>query len=155
MSDEHQQARERIALADGNDLPADQQAWLREHLRECAACSAYAEAVGRTLSALRSESVAADAGLVQATQMRVRSRAAELRRQRERSWLVCLACLLVGVSAAITTPLFWQTCAWLGQRTGMANWVWQTGFAFLWIAPAMVAGALLLAHGTHLAGDGD
>lgn len=153
--DLHEQVRELIALAGGQDLSDGQEGWLQAHLRECAACSDYAEAVGRTLSALRSRSLTADFALVQATQLRVRSRAIELRRQQTRAWLVCLSCLVVGLSAAITTPLFWRAFAWIGEGAGISSWVWQTGFAFFWIVPALVVSALLLAHSTHLTDDGD
>jgi anti-sigma factor RsiW len=151
----HEQARELIALAGGQGLSDGQESWLQAHLRGCAACSDYAEAVGRMLSALRSRSVTADFGLVQATQLRVRSRAVELRRQRTRAWLVSLSCLIVGLSAAITTPLFWRAFEWIGERAGISSWVWQAGFAFFWIVPALIVSALLLAHGTYLTNDGD
>jgi predicted anti-sigma-YlaC factor YlaD len=151
----HEEARELIALAGGQDLSGDQQSWLRAHLQECAACSDYAEAIGRTVSALRSQPLAADFALVQATQLRVRSRALELRQQQVRAWLVCLSCLFVGLSAAITTPLFWRAFAWIGERAGISSWVWQAGFAFFWIAPALGVSTLLLAHGTHLTDNGE
>lgn len=151
----HEQAREFIAWADGQGLSDGQESWLQAHLRECAACSDYAEAVGRTLSALRSRSLTADFALVQKTQLRVRSRAVELRRQQTRAWLVSLSCLIVGLSAAITTPLFWRAFEWIGKSGGISSWVWQAGFAFFWIVPALVVGALLMAHGTYLTNDGD
>jgi len=92
----------------------------------------------------------AGSGLVQAWQMRVRSRALELRQQQERMWLVCMSCLFVGLSAAITTPLFWRAFEWMGTRAGVSSPVWQVGFAFFWTVPALVVSALLLARGTHL-----
>jgi len=155
---EHDRARELIALAgardrdNDNDLASGQRAWLLAHLQACADCREYEEAAGRAVRALRSQPLAADPALVRATQMRVRARALELRRQRERTWLVCLSCSFVGISAAITTPLFWQAFEWMGAWAGVSNWVWQAGFAFFWIAPALVAGALLLGRGTHLSG---
>jgi predicted anti-sigma-YlaC factor YlaD len=151
----HEQARELIALTGGQDLSGVQQSWLRAHLQECAPCSDYAEAVGRTVSALRSWPLAADFALVQATQLRVRSRAFELRQQQARTRLVFLSCILVGLSAAITTPLFWRAFAWIGVNAGISNWVWQAGFAFFWIAPALVVSAFFIAHGTHLSNNGE
>lgn len=151
----HERARELIALAGGQDLSAVQQTWLRAHLQECAPCSDYAETVGRTVSALRSQPLIADFALVQATRLRVRSRALELRQQQVRAWLVCLSCIFVGISAAITTPLFWRAFEWIGTRAAISSWVWQSGFAFFWIAPALVVSVLLLAHGTHLTNDGE
>jgi predicted anti-sigma-YlaC factor YlaD len=161
----HDRARELIALAgaldrdrdrdEGRDLADEQQqTWLLAHLQECAACRDYQEAAGRAVRAVRSQPLAADSALVRATQMRVRARALELRQQQERMWLVCLSCLFVGLSAAITTPLFWRAFAWMGAWAGVSNWVWQSGFTFFWVAPALVASALLLARGTHLSSNG-
>jgi len=157
---EHERARELIAVAGAQDrdrhndnvLANEQQAWLLGHLQECAVCREYEEAAGRALRALRSQPLAADSALVRATQMRVRARALELRQKQERFWLVCLSCSFVGISAAITTPLFWQAFEWMGAWAGVSSWVWQSGFAFFWIAPALVAGTLLLGRGTHLSG---
>jgi len=153
--DTHDEARELIALAGASDLSGAQQSWLHAHLEECPACRDYAEAKGRVVAALRSMPLAADSALVRATQTRVRSRALQLQQQRERIWLVCLACLFVGFSAAIATPLSWRAFEWVGAWAGVSIWVWQAGFAILWIAPALVVSALLLARGTHLASNGE
>ena len=151
----HDQARELIAQGGTEDLSTVQQTWLQDHLQGCEACSDFAEATGRAVRALRSQPLAADFALVRATQMRVRSRALELRQQQERLLLVCLSCLFVGVSAAMTTPVFWRAFEWIGVWVGVSSWVWQAGFTFFWIAPALVVSALLLAHGTHLTDDGE
>jgi predicted anti-sigma-YlaC factor YlaD len=150
MSDSlHEKARKLVALTGSQNLSGVQQSWLRSHLQECESCSNYAEAVGRTVSALRSRPLAADFSLVQATQLRVRSRSVELRQQRIRIWWVSLACTFVGLSAALTTPLCWRAFEWIGDRAGLATWAWQTGFAFFWMTPALVVSVFLLAHGTH------
>jgi len=151
----HERAREIIALAGAESPPDAEQTWLRAHLQECVACSDYAEAAGRVVRALRLQPLAADSALVQATRMRVRLRANELRQQQERMWLVCVSCLFVGLSAAITTPLFWRAFEWMGQRAGVSSWIWQAGFAVFWIAPGLFVSALLMARGTHLAGNGE
>lgn len=150
----HEQIRELIA-AGTDDLACERQTWLQAHLNECSACRDFAEAAGRVVRALRSQPIAADSALVQATRMRVRSRALELRQQRERMWLVCLSCLSVGISAAITTPLFWRAFEWIGMWVGVSSWVWQASFTIFWIAPALVVSALLLAHDTHLSDNGE
>jgi predicted anti-sigma-YlaC factor YlaD len=151
--DSHNEARQLIAL--GASLSQEEQTWLRTHLQECEACRNYSEAASAVVSNLRSLPLAADARLVRATQMRVRFHAAHLRETRERMWLVGLACLGVGLSATLTIPLAWRLFAWMGQWAGVSNWVWESGFAFFWIAPALVASALLLARGTHLASNGE
>jgi len=149
----HDEARELIALGDG--LSGAQQAWLRAHLDECEACRHYAEAANRVVRTLRSLPLAADSRLVRATQMRVRFHASRLREMRERLWLVGMACLGVGLSATLTVPLLWQLFAWMGERAGVSTLVWQTGFMFFFIAPALVVSVLLLARGTHLTNNGE
>jgi anti-sigma factor RsiW len=149
----HEQAREFIVL--GEDLSAAQQIALRAHLTDCDACRQYAESANTVVRALRSLPLAADSRLVRATQMRVRFHAARLRETRERMWLVGIASLLAGLSATVTIPLAWRLFAWLGHSAGVAPVVWETGFAFFWIAPAAVASAFLLARGTHSSVDRD
>ena len=153
--DTHDEARQLIALAGAEDLSDAQQTWLRAHLQECVSCRNYEEAAGRVVRALRSQPLAADSALVRATQMRVRSRALELREQRDRIWLVCMSCVCVGLSAAITTPLLWRVFQWMGTWADVSSLVWQAGFAFFWIVPALVVSALFLASGTHLTHDGE
>lgn len=148
----HDQAQELLAL--GGGLSDPQQAWLRTHLEGCASCRGYAETAGQIVRALRSVPVTADSRLVRATQMRVRFHASRLRETRERTWLVGMACLLVGISSALTAPLFWRFFEWMGEYSRVSNAVWQAGFAFFCIAPALLVGALLLARGTHLTSRG-
>lgn len=149
----HDEARELIALGVGfSDAKQD---WLQAHLQECAACREYSEGAGRMVRALRSQPLAADSSLVRTTQMRVRFHASRLREARERLWLVGMACLGVGLSATLTAPLLWRLFAWMGTRAGVSNWVWQASFTFFWIAPALLVSALLMARGSHLAGNGE
>jgi anti-sigma factor RsiW len=149
----HDEARELIALREG--LPEAQQARLRAHLDECEACRHYGEAANGVVRALRSLPIAADSRLVHATQMRVRFHASRLRETRERMWLVGMACLGVGLSATLTVPFLWRLFAWMGERAGVSTLVWQTGFVFFFIVPALAVSVLLLARGTHLTNDGD
>lgn len=153
MRNAHDEARELIALGEG--LPDSQQVWLRAHLGECEACRDYAEAVNGAVRALRSQPLAADSRLVRATQMRVRFHASRLREARERMWMVGMACLGVGLSATVTVPFLWRLFAWMGEWAGVSSLVWQAGFAFFFIAPALVVSVLLLARGTHLANHGN
>jgi predicted anti-sigma-YlaC factor YlaD len=149
----HEKARELIALAGGNDkdLSPAEQSWLRVHLEECAVCREYSEAAGRVVRALHSEPVAADFALVRTTQMRVRSRALELRRQQERLWVSCVCCLAVTLVTASTTAVLWRGFAWMGQQARLSGPVWQFGLLALGLMPAIVAGILMLARGTYWA----
>jgi predicted anti-sigma-YlaC factor YlaD len=151
--DTHDEARGLIALGDG--ISEAQQRWLQAHLQECEGCRDDEEAAGRVVAALRSVPVAADPRLVRATQMRVRFHASRLRETRERMWLVAMACFGVGLSAALTAPLLWRLFAWMGELAGISSPVWQAGFIFFYIAPALAVSVLLLARGTHLANDGE
>jgi predicted anti-sigma-YlaC factor YlaD len=149
----HDEARGLIAL--GGDLPDAQQTWLWAHLHECEGCRHYAEKASGVVRGLRSLPLAADPRLVRATQMRVRFHASRLRETRERLWLVGMACLGVGLSATLTVPFLWRIFAWMGERAGVSTLVWQTGFMFFFIAPALVVSVLLLARGTHLTSNGE
>ncbi len=149
----HDEARELIALGEG--LSDAQQAWLRAHLDECKACCHYAEAAIGVVRALRSLPLAADSRLVRATQMRVRFHASRLRETRERLWLVGMACMGVGLSATLTVPFLWRLFAWMGEWAGVSTLIWQTGFMFFFIAPALAVSVLLLARGTHLTNNGE
>jgi predicted anti-sigma-YlaC factor YlaD len=146
--DAHEQARELIAQ--GGELSDAQQTWLRGHLSECETCRDYAEAAKQVVRALHSIPMAADSRLVRATQIRVRFHASRLRKTRERVWLVGMACLGVGLSASLTAPLLWQLFAWMGERAGISNAVWQAGFLFFCVVPALVVSAMLLGLGAHL-----
>jgi predicted anti-sigma-YlaC factor YlaD len=150
---QHDEAREVIAL--GGELTDAQQVWLRSHIDECESCRNYAESANQVVRSLRSVPVAADPRMVRATQMRVRFHASRLRESRERLWLVGMACLVVGLSATVTLPLLWRMFAWMGAWAGVSSWVWQAGFAFFWVAPALVVSALLVARGTHLSSNDD
>jgi Flp pilus assembly protein TadB len=87
--------------------------------------------------------------------MRVRFHASRLRETRERLWLVGMACLGVGLSATLTVPVLWRLFAWMGEWAGLSTLVWQAGFIFFFIAPALAVSVLLLARGTHLTNDAE
>ena len=148
----HEEARQLIAL--GESLSDSEQKRLRAHLDACAECRSFADAASRVVTALRSLPLAADARLVRATQMRVRFHAAHVRENRERMWLVALACLSVGTSTAFTIPLLWRLFAWLGEMAGVAAPVWEAGFAIFFVTPALIVSLVLLARGTHLTSNG-
>ncbi len=150
--DTHDEARELITLGDA--LSDAQQIWLRSHLEECVSCRDYAEGAAQMVRALHSLAVVADARLVRTTQMRVRFHAARLRETRERMWLVGMACLGVGLTATLTLPVLWRLFAWMGEQAGVSTLVWQAGFLFFFIAPALVVSVVLLARGNHVKSHG-
>jgi predicted anti-sigma-YlaC factor YlaD len=149
IRDPHQQARKLIACG-GQELTDSQQTWLSTHLDACVSCRDYAQAAEQLVRSLRSVPIAADLALLRTTQMRVRLHARQLRQSQERMWLVWMSCLLVGLSAAITTPFLWRGCQWLGDWAQVSTPVWQVGFIVFWVSPALVTSLLFLARGIHL-----
>jgi hypothetical protein len=145
----HQQARELIACG-SQGLTDSQQTWLQIHLDQCASCHDYAQAAEQFVRALRSVPLAADLSLVRSTQMRVRVHAQQLQQKQERLWLVWMSCIVVGLSAAITTPLLWRGFEWVGEWAHVSSPVWQVGFMVFWISPALAASLIFLARGIHL-----
>jgi hypothetical protein len=147
--DPHQQAREWIACG-SQSLTDSEQTRLRMHLDGCALCRDYAEAAEQFVRSLRSVPLAADRGLVRTTQMRVRLHGQQLLQRQERLWLVWMSCILVGLSAAITTPLLWRGFEWMGKWAHVSSPVWQVGSMVFWISPALTASLIFLARGIHL-----
>ena len=147
----HERARKLIALAGPEALAGADQAWLAAHVETCASCRAFAQNARETVQALRAIPIAAERSLVSTTQMRVRRRALELQRQRERLWLVSVSCTVVTLFALLSTFVLWRGFAWVGAQAQLAPSIWQVGFIVFCITPALVAGVLLLARDTHLA----
>jgi predicted anti-sigma-YlaC factor YlaD len=151
-TDAHERARKLIALGrpdEGSSVDEQSQAWLAAHLEACASCRAFGENAAETIRGLHAIPIAAGRSLVSTTQMRVRQRALELQRQRERMWLVVISCTAVTLCALFSTVALWRGFAWLGERAQLAPSVWQVGFLIFCVMPALVAGVLLLASGTH------
>ena len=149
----HDEVRRLIATS-ASDLSEAQQALLQGHLQDCGPCRDYAAATAEIVRAVRGVPLAADPRLVRNTQARVRARAFALRQRQQWLRLVALACPLVGLSAAITTPLAWRAFQWMGTYAGLSSPLWQAGFALYWMAPALLVSVLLLLRGTHLADNG-
>jgi len=147
----HERARNLIALAGPEALSAADQAWLAAHVEMCASCRAFAENATEMIHALRAIPVAAERSLVSTTQMRVRRRALELQRHRERLWLVSVSCTVVTLCALLSTVALWLGFEWVGVHAKLATPIWQVGFVVFGVTPALVAGVLLLARNTHLA----
>jgi predicted anti-sigma-YlaC factor YlaD len=150
-SNAHERARKLIALAGPEPLSGADQAWLAAHLGTCAPCRAFAENAAETILGLRAIPIAAERSLVSTTQMRVRRRALELQRQRERLWVVSVSCTAVTLGALLSAVALWRGFEWLGARAQLASSVWQVGFLVFCVMPALVVGILLLARDTHLA----
>ncbi|MGA8763282.1 MAG: hypothetical protein WB562_10500 [Candidatus Sulfotelmatobacter sp.] len=165
--DTHERARKLIALAGPEEIPGagrlsgrasgrlsderSSNAWLAAHLETCAPCRAFAENAAETIHGLRAISIAAERSLVSTTQMRVRRRALELQRHRERRWLVSVSCTAVTLFALLSAVALWRGFEWLGARAQLASSVWQVAFLVFCLVPALVTAILLLARDNHLA----
>ncbi len=146
----HDEVRRLIATS-ASDLSEPQQALLQAHLQDCGPCRDYAAATAEIVRALRGVPLATDPRLVRNTQACVRARAVALRKRQQWLSLVALACPLVGLSSAITTPLVWGAFQWMGTYAGLSRTLWQVGFTFYWVAPSLLVSVLLLFRGAHLA----
>ncbi len=158
-NDAHERARELIALS-GTEATSvagrassqpSSDAWLAAHLETCASCRAFAENAAETIRGLRSIPIAADRSLVSTTQMRVRRRALELQRHRERVWLVSVSCTAVTLGALLSAIVLWRGFEWLGSWAHLPASVWQVAFLVFCGMPALVVAILLLAKDKHLA----
>jgi hypothetical protein len=147
----HERARELIALSSPEALSVADQAWLVAHLETCASCHTFAENARETICGLRAIPIAAERNLVSTTQMRVRRRALELQRERERMWMVSVSCIAVTLCALFSVVVVWRGFEWLGAQVQVASSVWLLGFMVFCLMPALITGILLLARGTHLA----
>ncbi len=157
-NDAHERARRLIALAGPDTLSATNQlstqssnAWLAAHLETCASCRAFAENAAEMVRGLRAIPSAAERSLVSTTQLKVRRRALELQRHRERLWLVSISCAVVTLCALLSAVILWRGFEWLGTRAHLASSVWQVGFLVFCMMPALVVAILLLAKDRHLA----
>ena len=150
-NDAHERARNLIAWAGPEALSGADRAWLAAHVETCASCRVFAENARETIHALRAIPIAAERSLVSTTQMRVRRRALELHRHRERLWLVSVSCTAVTLGALLTAVVLWRGFAWVGAQAQLAPSVWQVGFVVFCLTPSLVVGVLLLARDTHLA----
>jgi branched-subunit amino acid transport protein len=147
----HERARSLIALAGPETLSAADQTWLAVHLEMCDPCRAFAQNATETIHRLRAIPIAAGRSLVSITQLRVRHRALELQRHRERMWLVVVSCAAVTLFALLSTIALWSGFEWLGARAQLPSSVWQVAFLVFCVLPALVAGIVLLAKDKHLA----
>ena len=150
-TDLHERARRLIALSGRDGVSPEEQGWLAAHLESCASCREFGDNSRETIRALRALSVTAGSDLVTATQRRVRQRALQLQRQRERFWVIWVCCIAVTLGTLFTTALFWGGLTWLGQEARLRDPVWQIGLISFGLIPAIVTGIVLLARGTYMA----
>ena len=140
----HLRAQRLLAESLVEGITARDQAWLAQHLRECADCSREAAATQDLLQALRSVPVSVPRDLVARTQLRVRLRAQEAGESSRSGlllWIITAASWLLGVLSA---PLVWRGFAWFGGQFGVPSLALEMGFVLWWTVPALLAAAAVL-----------
>jgi hypothetical protein len=122
---------------------------LDAHLSDCADCSTQQESLGETLRDIRTSSfsITASPQLVRATQLRLRTRAWELRQQQENLRPLWISCVLAFVWAAVSMPFLWQGFEWLGHSQKLPDVVWQTGFIIMNLMPIAAVGTIAITTG--------
>ena len=140
----HLRAQRLLAESLVEGIAAPDQAWLAQHLRECADCAREAAATQDLLQALRSVPVSVPRDLVARTQLRVRLRAQEASESSRSGlllWVITAASWLLGVLSA---PLVWRGFAWFGGHFGVPRLALEMGFVLWWTVPASLAAAAVL-----------
>jgi anti-sigma factor RsiW len=141
--DIHERAIQLIDKMQVEGLSAEERGWLEAHLESCAQCQKRALETERALRALRSAAPRFDVSLVLKTQMRARIRARELTENVTRMRALWISCTLSWVLGVVSAPLLWRGFEWIGHRWAISRAVWMTGFALSWVAPAVVAAAVI------------
>ena len=143
---DHERARELVLLREVEGISDGEALWLASHLDGCSECSALTEALELTSRALRAEPVMASVALVSATQARVRQRAAELRDQQARNFLIGISFCLGLLWSAGSALVGFRLSGWLADKIHVAAWIIAAGFVVFWLAPAVAIAIGLLAH---------
>jgi hypothetical protein len=147
MEQAHARAESLIAKERVEGISSAEQEWLVAHLRECAQCTASAEATQAALRSFITAHFPVPRGLAARTQFRVRLRAQEMRSSRQPRWrLVYLMCGASWVAGAATAPYVWRGLEWVGHCAGLPDLVWKMGFGVWWALPAIIAAAILFAE---------
>ena len=100
--------------------------------------------MARTVRTLRNFSIPLDPALARRTQLLVRLRAHETRKQ-PRLWALWVSCALSWTLGAASAPFIWRGFEWVGHHAGLPRSILQMGFVLWWALPALAAVAVVLA----------
>jgi anti-sigma factor RsiW len=142
--DTHKKAEALISTALVEGISETDRAWLDAHLEECVECASYAASVNRAVAALGSVTVSIRPELVEATRLRMRIRAQQLREERSRIRALWISCALSWILGAATAPLLWRGFEWAGRHLALPDLVWQAAFVLWWFVPAAIVGGALV-----------
>jgi anti-sigma factor RsiW len=143
---DHERAREFLLLRDIEGISDSDATWVESHLTCCPECSSFVEELELAERALRSIPVTATLSLVSATQTRVRRRAAELRDQQARNFLIGISFCLGLLWSAGSVFVGLKLSGWLADKIHVASWIIATALVVFWLAPAVAIAIGLLVH---------
>ena len=145
---EHERARlllEQRALGVMGEADGE---WLTAHLFECAECEHAAEEMTSAIAMLRSEPLTAPTFLVSRTRTNVRIRARELKEAAERARFLGLSIVLAMVWTALSGYAGYAAFGTWGVNFGLGisgnALMWGLGALWLWAAPAILVGLILV-----------
>lgn len=142
----HGRAIDLLTRRDVEGMSNAEEQWLEMHLQECEECAAFDRALNGTAHAVRAVTVVASASLVNATQRRVRARAAELQDQQNRLYLIGISFVLGLLWSAGSLFLGWKLSGWLAERLHAEAWVIAAGMVVFWLLPAIAMAMVLVFH---------
>jgi predicted anti-sigma-YlaC factor YlaD len=140
----HLRARHLLDQALVEGTSSSDEAWLKNHLSQCAECSREAASTNALLIALRRVPVQVPHDLAARTQMRVRLRAQEVAGNSNSGLVLWTLTAVSWLLGAMSAPLVWHGFAWLGGSVGVPKLVLEMGFMLWWIVPALFAVAAVL-----------
>lgn len=130
---------------------AEQEALLESHLPGCADCAQQMEMIQTSLREVQavSASIAASSTLVRSTQLRVRARAREMRKQQEFMQPLWIAAMLAFLWAGASMPFLWEGFQWLGKNNNLPEMMWVSGFIIMSLMPAAAVSTIALSRTQH------
>jgi len=147
----HERALQLIDKMQVESLTAAEREELEAHLESCVHCRKLERQTELALRAFRAAAPRFDSSLVLKTQMQVRVRAREIAENAARLRALWISCTLSWILGVVSAPLMWRGFEWIGHRLALSRVVWVTGFALAWIAPAVVAAAIIVWRQTERA----
>ena len=140
----HERALQLIDKMRVESFTAGENEELAAHLESCVHCQKLEHQTELALRAFRAAAPRFDSSLVLKTQMQVRVRAREIAENAARLRALWISCTLSWILGVVSAPLRWRGFEWTGYRLALSRGVWVTGFALAWIAPAVVAAAIIV-----------
>jgi hypothetical protein len=140
----HIRAQKFFAQSLVEGLSHTDQAWLDQHLRECADCAREITSTQELLHALRNVPVSVPRDLAARTQLRVRLRAQESAQSSNGNFLLWVITGFSWFVGVLSAPLVWRGFALVGSYLHVPKLAVEMGFVLWWAVPALFAVAAVL-----------